>query len=194
MTHTHTRLAIVILGVIFLAAAGCYRVSGPPKKVFTGVSQVEGVAPDQAPQNGPRQPLPQVRPDLFTSAQPTVARRVVVEPNVVTQEYQLRPFEEWSEQEAAAEALGRIGPPAVPQLVEALHSNDAETRLVAAQTLARLGTDARDAVPDLIPLLEDPDERIRKAAMRALGRVGPEASEAVPALMKSLLEKEPAPR
>lgn len=192
MNRCCLHLSIVALGATVLATAGCYRVSGPPKKVFTGLSQVQGVAPGEAPQTSPGQPSPQVRPDLFTSAQPTVARRVVVEPNVVTQEYQLRPFEEWSEQEAAAEALGRIGPPAVPQLIEALHSDDAETRLVAAQTLARMGTDARDAVPNLIPLLEDPDERIRKAAMRALGRVGPAASDAVPALMKSLLEKESA--
>ena len=103
----------------------------------------------------------------------------------------MRPFDEWSEQQAAAEALSRIGPPAVPMLVQALQHSDPEVRLQAVRVLIRMGPDAKEAVPALVPLLDDPDERIRKAAARSLGRIGPEAGDAVPALMRSLLQAEP---
>lgn len=99
----------------------------------------------------------------------------------------LRPFPEWSEQEAAAEALGRIGAAAVPHLVEALSSHDPQVRRKAVEVLGRMGPDAAEAVAALVPLLDDPDERVRKAAIRTLGQIGPAAKDAVPALMQRLL-------
>jgi HEAT repeat protein len=100
---------------------------------------------------------------------------------------QIKPFDEWTEQEAAADALGRIGPAAVPSLMETLRDPDPKVRLKAIEVLARMGGDAKDAVPELIRLLEDPDEPVRKAAIRTLGRIGPPAKEAVPALMQTLM-------
>jgi HEAT repeat protein len=100
---------------------------------------------------------------------------------------QIKPFDEWSEQEAAADALGRIGPAAVPSLIETLRDPDPKVRLRAIEVLARMGGDAKDAVPELIRLLEDSDEGVRKAAIRTLGRIGPPAKEAVPALMQTLM-------
>jgi hypothetical protein len=105
----------------------------------------------------------------------------------------IKPFEQWTEKEAAADALGRIGAPAIPYLQQALKSPDPETKKQAAEVLARMGNDAAPAVNDLIVLLNDPDPEVRKVAVRTLGRIGPDAAAAVPALMQSLIEQQPAP-
>lgn len=97
-----------------------------------------------------------------------------------------------SEQELAAEALGRIGPPAVPMLREALRSTDDEVRRQALIVLLKMGPDAREAVPDLVALLEDGDEDIRRMAAKALGQIGPDAAEAVPALMRQMFDERSA--
>ncbi len=103
----------------------------------------------------------------------------------------IRPYEQWTEQEAAADALGRIGPAAIPHLQQALRSPDRQVKIQAADVLARMGSDAKPAVSDLVALLDDPDPEIRKVATRTLGRIGPDAAAAVPALMQSLLQPEP---
>jgi hypothetical protein len=103
----------------------------------------------------------------------------------------LKPFDEWTEQDAAVDALGRIGAAAVPQLVNALHSGDPAVRLRAIEVLGRMGEGAQGAVPDLIKVLNDPDADVRKAAARTLGRIGPAAQSAVPALMQKLYEPTP---
>lgn len=103
-------------------------------------------------------------------------------------------FEERTEQQVAAEALSRIGPPAVPELILALQSSDPHVRREAADVLSRLGPDAKDAVPDLIRLLDDEDLVTRKMAAKALGRIGPDAAPAVPALMRTLLQSPAPPR
>jgi hypothetical protein len=157
--------------------AGCGGSGQPVREIATAVPEPGQVAPasfvsaETPAPNGSTPP----RPIFDYTASPA--------------EYNLKPLDKWTEQEAAADALGRIGTAAVPELIAALRSNDAEARLQATQVLARMGSDAKEAVPDLIRLLDDPDERIRKAATRTLGRIGPAAAEAVPALMKSLLEK-----
>ncbi len=162
---------------IILLLAGCGSSGQPAREIATAV-----------PEPG------QVAPASFVSADSPAASsstppRPIFDYTASSAEYNLKPLDKWTEQEAAADALGRIGTAAVPQLIAALRSNDVEARLQATQVLARMGSDAKEAVPDLIRLLDDPDERIRKAATRTLGRIGPDAAEAVPALMKSLLEK-----
>ena len=105
----------------------------------------------------------------------------------------IKPYEQWTEKEAAADALGRIGTPAIPYLQQALKSPDPEMKKQAAEVLARMGSDASPAVNDLIVLLNDPDLEVRKVAVRTLGRIGPDAAAAVPALMQSLIEQQPVP-
>lgn len=164
------------IAAMLLLAAGCTGSAQPKRQVETptgppGRQYVSAVAPASATADAP-------------------PPRAIFDYNVAPAEYSLKPLSKWTQQEAAADALGRIGPAAVPQLVAALRSTDPEERLQATQVLARMGSDAKEAVPDLIRLLEDPDERIRKAATRTLGRIGPDAAEAVPALMRTLLEPE----
>lgn len=115
------------------------------------------------------------RASAGTSGGPTQVRRFAV-----------RPFEEWTMREVAAAALGRIGRPAVPKLVEALESSNPALRQKAADTLARIGPAASDAVPALIKALRDTDPLVRKSAARALGQIGPDAEDAVPALIELL--------
>jgi HEAT repeat protein len=167
--HSFERAAIVLAGS--LSVAGCAEeLTGPTRQIES-----------PSPQAGP----------LYTAAtRGTVAQASFLQP-VPAEPARIKPFSEWTEQDTAADALGRIGPSAVPALVQGLQSSDPDVRLRATEVLARMGADAKDAVPDLVVLLDDPDERIRKAAARTLGRIGPESAPAVPALMRSLLEAEP---
>ena len=88
--------------------------------------------------------------------------------------------------EAAADALARIGTPAVPALVEALHDPKPRVRELAALALARMGPEAETSVPELIVALQDPDLEVQRSAARALGQIGPHADEAIPALLDTI--------
>ena len=165
------RSAMLVGGALLLA--GCdLAITGPTKEIQTTEPQV-----------------------VFTSIPNTgsVAQASYLQPVQPDDAFRVKPLSTWTEKDTAADALGRIGPPAVPALVQALHSEDAEVRLKAVEVLARMGPDAREAVPDLVTLLDDADDRIRKATTRTLGRIGPDAAPAVPALMRSLLQAEPTP-
>lgn len=173
MTMTFRDLmSFTLIAASAAALAGCSDLTGEPTRQITSPSP----------------------PGTFYTSVPIageVAQAAYLEPAKRIEPAAIKPFEAWSEQEAAADALGRIGPAAVPALIQALHSPDADVRLKATEVLARMGSDAKEAVPDLVLLLDDPDERIRKAATRTLGRIGPESANAVPALMRSLLQAEP---
>jgi hypothetical protein len=132
-------------------------------------------------------------PGLITAQRPPnasatsfVSRAAYEQP--VEQPQMLRPFETWTDQDAAEDALGRIGAAAVPALVQILRGPDQQARKKAIEVLGRMGDEAAAAVPDLIPLLDDPDPQIRKSTARTLGQIGPSAKDAVPALMRTLLE------
>jgi len=169
-TTLHGIILVLVAGSALFSGCGT-RLTGPTKEI--------------------QSPEPAV---VFTSIPRSgVAHASYAEPIPSTEAARVKPLQDWTEQDAAADALGRIGKPAVPALVQALRSTDADVRLQAVQVLARMGSDAHEAVPDLVALLDDPDERIRKATARTLGRIGPEASPAVPALMRSLLQAEPTP-
>jgi len=100
-----------------------------------------------------------------------------------------------SVRQAAAVALGRMekgdAVPAVSALVAALKDPHPETRTAAAETLRRLGTDARDAVPQLQEVLRDKsaDALMRIQVALALGRIGsPDALSALSALREVLTD------
>jgi hypothetical protein len=166
-----------------LIALGCTQVA-PPKPT----KQISVTDTGARPGN-PATP-PAGAPTQSASEPPgLVARTSFMQP--INEGPALKPFDEWTEQDVAVDALGRIGAAAVPPLVNALHSGDPAVRLRATEVLARMGEDAQGAVPDLVKLLNDPDADVRKAAARTLGRIGPAAQAAVPALMQKLFE--PAP-
>ena len=92
-------------------------------------------------------------------------------------------------QQGAAEALGRIQPPAraaIKPLIRVMQKGEVdEVRSVAAAALGGASHGVRDAVPALMKALEDPSGAVRGQAIWGLGNVGPAAKEAVPALIKA---------
>jgi hypothetical protein len=103
-----------------------------------------------------------------------------------------RRYDQWTEAETAAHALGRLGAAAAAEVTALLADPDPAVRLRAAEILARIGPEAATAVDPLVRILEqDPDPGVRKAAAFALGQMGPEASPAVPALMELLRRQSP---
>lgn len=93
-----------------------------------------------------------------------------------------------SVQDTAAYSLSRLGPEAVPYLIECLADRDEQVRARAARALARIGPEARQAVSALVVALQDPSQEVRRQAAEALGQIGPEARAAIPALVRVLRE------
>ncbi|MDP6252262.1 MAG: HEAT repeat domain-containing protein, partial [Verrucomicrobiota bacterium] len=76
-------------------------------------------------------------------------------------------------------ALTRIGPVAVPQLIDALDDESQSIRSGAVRVLGNLGPDAHEAVPRLSALLADKESYIGETAGAALGKIGPTAHSQV---------------
>lgn len=68
----------------------------------------------------------------------------------------------------------------ISNVVQQLKDKNANVRMKAAESLGRMGANARQAVPDLIDCLDDKAAGMRMKAIKALGEIG--AKEAVPAL------------
>jgi HEAT repeat protein len=103
--------------------------------------------------------------------------------NLVQREKVPRPLREMP---VSAMALGQIGMPAVPALIEITTHRDARVRTSAAIALGFVGAKAEIAIPHLVPLLRDSDGDVRRAATLALGNIdgGQHASALVPALIR----------
>ncbi len=104
---------------------------------------------------------------------------------------------EWSREETATnfllkatwDALARIGPKAVPALIDLLAHQDAEIRGRAAAAIKTIGPGAADAVPALIKRLgEGENQWVCFNALEALAAIGSKAEAAVPALIKTVLD------
>jgi HEAT repeat protein len=80
------------------------------------------------------------------------------------------------------EALGKVGVPAVPLLIQALGDGDWHVREAACRALGEIGD--RQAVPPLIQALRDGSWQVCRAACWALGQIG--APQAVPHLIQNL--------
>ena len=90
----------------------------------------------------------------------------------------------------AAGVLADIGPEAkgaVPDLIKALKSDDAEARQEVVLALAAIGPDAKPAVADLMTLLKTDGKVSRAAAAVALSEIG--AREAIPLLKQTVTDK-----
>jgi hypothetical protein len=93
--------------------------------------------------------------------------------------------------EGAAEALGNVGRgggPAVHSILVALYrmlvNPDVTQRMRAAQTLARIGPNARLLIPALTATLRDKDIVVGRLAAQALVRIGAEAGPALERLLE----------
>jgi HEAT repeat protein len=91
-------------------------------------------------------------------------------------------------------ALGRVGKPAVPALIEALGVTDGKVQAHAALALKQIGPDAKEAVPALVEVVKsskEPAHTARLNAIAALGKIGPAAKEAVATLIEATKDKQP---
>ncbi|HEY2760874.1 MAG TPA: HEAT repeat domain-containing protein [Pirellulales bacterium] len=89
---------------------------------------------------------------------------------------------------AAADALGRIGQPAVPALIETLSDANPEVRLQACRALTYMGVKGVNAVPALMQRINDQSEveAVRIQAANALGQIGDAAQPAVGPLLQMM--------
>src|SRR5262249_35439735 len=86
-------------------------------------------------------------------------------------------------------ALHRIGPPAIPAVVDLLSSEDIRTTSRAHAALIEMGPKAAEAVA---ALLTHDSPRVRLRALEALGHFGAVAKGQVPALTRALDDKDAA--
>ena len=91
----------------------------------------------------------------------------------------------WDTRALAIRALAKIGPSAVPALIEALRSNDPRMRLGAANILGMIGLEAKDAIPALIAAINDGNAAVRLNVYGALASTGKGNPKARSALIKA---------
>ena len=89
------------------------------------------------------------------------------------------------------EIIRRIGPPAIPLLVELLRHEQVTLRRNAADTLIDLAPDTAWIQLALRRALRDEDSMVAGDAARALGALGPKASPSVRALVATLSHRDP---
>ena len=92
---------------------------------------------------------------------------------------------------ATFEIIRRIGPPAIPLLVDLLRDARVSIRRTAVDALIDLAPDTEVIQPALRRALRDQDSQVAADAARALGALGKMASPSVPALVKALSHEEP---
>jgi outer membrane protein assembly factor BamB/HEAT repeat protein len=92
---------------------------------------------------------------------------------------------------SAFEVIRRIGPPAIPLLVELLRHEQITLRRNAADSLIDLAPDTEGIQPALRRALRDEDSTVAGDAARALGALGPKASASVRALVTTLSHEDP---
>jgi len=89
------------------------------------------------------------------------------------------------------EIIRRIGPPAIPLLVDLLRDERTDFRRSAVDALIDLAPNTEWIQPALRQALRDGDSLVARDAARALGALGERASPSVGALVKALSHEEP---
>ena len=89
------------------------------------------------------------------------------------------------------EIIRRIGPPAIPLLVDLLRDERVSIRRSAVDALIDLAPDTEWIQPALRRALRDEDSEVAGDAARALGALGKRASPSVRALVKTLSHEDP---
>src|SRR4029077_8325391 len=89
------------------------------------------------------------------------------------------------------EIIQRIGPPAIPLLVELLRHDHVSLRRSAVDELIDLAPDTEWIQPALRRALRDEDADVAGDAARALGALGKKATPSVLALVRTLSHEDP---
>jgi HEAT repeat protein len=88
----------------------------------------------------------------------------------------------------AAGLLAKLGPAAVPALLQGLQRRSHRVAVRSAEVLGRIGAEAEPAVLDLADAIEDANPFMRQQAAIALGQIGPDAEASVPDLRHALYD------
>src|SRR5687767_7737837 len=75
----------------------------------------------------------------------------------------------------------------VPRLVEQLKGKDTVQRRQAAESLGKIGADAREATRELAMALKDTDPYVKRMAAKSLAQVSTDGKETVHALTQALV-------
>jgi HEAT repeat protein len=89
----------------------------------------------------------------------------------------------WGYVELADEAMARIGPAAVPALVELLSGHNKDLGASAARYLGKLGPNAKSALPILFGAMKDDDYGLSSAAVAAVEAIEPDEKPDIPVLI-----------
>lgn len=87
---------------------------------------------------------------------------------------------------SAAQALGKIGKPAVQSLIKALSHKKGDVRIGAAEALNNIGAMPPKAIPIILRSLRDKESEVRRNITEVLGKADPETPDLVPALIRML--------
>jgi HEAT repeat protein len=85
----------------------------------------------------------------------------------------------------SAYALTRIGPAAIPPLIQALGADDSALRAGAAKALGGMGPGAKEAIPALMSNLKHGDNDVQREVIDALALIGPDAKPPVVAALSA---------
>src|SRR5207249_5923519 len=88
--------------------------------------------------------------------------------------------------EAVAQAIGQMGPAAIPVLTGMLIHEDKYVRRHAVWALGKLGPQATTVLSALCKRLKDSDPRTASGAAQALGNMGANGADAVPQLAEAM--------
>ena len=88
--------------------------------------------------------------------------------------------------EAAAHAVGQMGPEALPALTGMLGHEDKYVRRNAVWAIGKLGPLGRPALAPLCLVLKDQDPRTASGAAQGLGNMGAVAADAIPQLAEAM--------
>jgi HEAT repeat protein len=88
----------------------------------------------------------------------------------------------------------RMGPAALPALLEGLRNPDPEMREMSADLIGDLGPNGASAIPALAQSLGDRSAKVRCKAADGIANIGPVALAARPALLELLADKEDSVR
>src|SRR5262245_2484555 len=98
------------------------------------------------------------------------------------------------ERRSAAAAFAMMDPAiakeGLAELIEALHDDDAQVRYFAAETLGKIGPDARSALPALLKLVDpESNEFVAGTAGVAIAGIDPEFAD-IPKIVRTLVRHE----
>lgn len=101
------------------------------------------------------------------------------------------PASSFAVRQGAALALEKIGPVAVPALIQCSNDPNPTVRIYSVRALARVRSRSRDRIAALIDRLYDPDPHVRAMAISQFGALAKEEPKFISLLVRALRQRGP---